>query len=325
MAINDYLNTSEWDKEGHPIKIYCGFDAQRVRKDEKKNKVASCFLYIYSRKAGRMVQKFEDGRQAINLTASGSQFLQGLTVIIDDRGSKLPLKPTKDGIAWTEQKGGENFRINLFDYASGAARLFWNEHAKLMPKKDRLNTFKRIVESFAEDQDQISSSGAPAKCMDDADFVEWKVAWTKSKRPKGKKDEIQINKKHSRMIETDGGTDTLLTLSQERVTEYLNAKGLDDNGVTSVSATITSFPRAAGTSQEHNPVTPESLNRAHGSVDVSNITFQNRKRNAGPANYTGERIIQVPEAPSRPRKKAKKSSKAARDKDEQKRIELEIQ
>ena len=87
------------ENEGHKIKIYCGFDAQRVKKEEKKGKVASCLLYVYSRKAGRMVQKLEEGRQSLNLAASDSRFLQGLTVIIDDRGSKLPLKPTKDGIA----------------------------------------------------------------------------------------------------------------------------------------------------------------------------------------------------------------------------------
>ena len=235
--------------------------------------------------------------------------------------SSLPLQNPS---SWTEQKGGENFRINLFDYASGAARLFWNEHAKLMPNKDRLNTFKKIVESFTEDQDQISESAVPAKCMDDSDFVEWNVAWTKSKKSKGRADEIQIYKRAKREVEKDGGSDTLLTLTQERVTEFLDAKGLSDlhAGVTSVSASTMSFPRTAA-EESAAPVTPDAGNRAHGSVDLSNIIPQERKRKAGPAGYTGERVIGEVVEPKR-RKKAKKTRKSSDD-EEEKLIEVEIQ
>ena len=71
-------------------------------------------------------------------------------------------------------------------------------------------------------------------------------------------------------------------------------------------------------------MTPDLNNRAHGSVDVANVINQGRKRNTGPAGYTGEGIIGNQEAPKKRRKKAKKSNQSTDD-HELKRLEAEIE
>jgi hypothetical protein len=52
-------------------------------------------LYVYSRQSGRLITHHADARTRLGLPAGGSEYSQGLTIIIDDFGGNLPLNPTK--------------------------------------------------------------------------------------------------------------------------------------------------------------------------------------------------------------------------------------
>merc|ERR1719469_792378 len=88
------------EPEGYDMNIYIGFDPTRLA-DHNSEKKAS--LFIYSRQSGRLIKYIEDARSTLKLGASGSDYSQGLTVIVDDVDGKLPLNPTKQDIAFGEQ------------------------------------------------------------------------------------------------------------------------------------------------------------------------------------------------------------------------------
>ena len=157
MPIEDMPDLGNWCDIGYNLRIYCGFDAQRLKK-EKEGSGTSCKLYIYSRQAGRLIEKRTDARNMLHLHASGSDFMQGLTVIIADIEAELPLMPTKDGIAWSEQRDGEVHKSNLISWAGGIVSLYWNYHFKQIKDHGSTKTPKdllaRIVKSFANKNSQ---------------------------------------------------------------------------------------------------------------------------------------------------------------------------
>ncbi|CAB9518362.1 expressed unknown protein [Seminavis robusta] len=154
--LDDYQASSDWIREGYPLNIYCGFDAQRVDWDVHNGSVSPCMMYIYSRQAGRLIKIDDDARLLLNLCASGSDYMQGLTIIIDDYTANLPLQPTKDGIAWSENRGGDVHRTNLLAWAGAVAQCFWKENFKKFDTKSTGGRaklmLKRVIRSFAVDQ-----------------------------------------------------------------------------------------------------------------------------------------------------------------------------
>ena len=77
---------SDPKENSNKIRIFVGFDPQRSKDD---NQQSCTSLYIYSRECGRLVKHVPDARNEIGLTASGTLFCQGLTVIVDDFESSL--------------------------------------------------------------------------------------------------------------------------------------------------------------------------------------------------------------------------------------------
>jgi hypothetical protein len=63
------LTHVNWDKEGYPLSIYCGFEAQRVADRDQAN---AAHMYIYSRASGRLIQIDDDARATLGLAASGT-------------------------------------------------------------------------------------------------------------------------------------------------------------------------------------------------------------------------------------------------------------
>ena len=178
--IEEMLDLSNWCDTGYNLRIYCGFDAQRLKK-EKEGSGTSCKLYIYSRQAGRLIEKQTDARSLLNLGASGSNFMQGLTVIIADIESELPLMPTKDGIAWSEQRDGEVHKSNLLAWAGGIVNLYWGYHFRQIqendPNKIAKETMVRIIKSFVNTDD---SNGEIVPNLVDGDFSSFEgVKWRK--------------------------------------------------------------------------------------------------------------------------------------------------
>jgi hypothetical protein len=86
------FDTSLDHQESYELRVFIGFDGIKVT-DPTAAKEAS--LYIYSRMSGRLVTYRPDARTLLGLCAGGTEFCQGLTVIIDDIGGNLPLNPTK--------------------------------------------------------------------------------------------------------------------------------------------------------------------------------------------------------------------------------------
>jgi hypothetical protein len=86
------FDTSSNHPASYELRVFIGFDGMKVT-DSTAAKEAS--LYVYSRQSGRLISHRPDARTLLGLTAGGTDFCQGLTVIIDDFGGNLPLNPTK--------------------------------------------------------------------------------------------------------------------------------------------------------------------------------------------------------------------------------------
>lgn len=79
-------------QQTYPMRVFLGFDGMRVTTSSTGREAS---LYIYSRQCGRLISHHADARTRLGLSAGGSEYCQGLTVIIDDYGGNLPLNPTK--------------------------------------------------------------------------------------------------------------------------------------------------------------------------------------------------------------------------------------
>jgi hypothetical protein len=104
-----------WMTQGYQLTVYCGFDS--IRANQKGN--TALRLYIYSRQSGRLITKIDDARHQLGLQHSGSDFCQGLTIIVDDYHGNLPLDPVKQNIAFSEEEGARAHEKNFFAWISG--------------------------------------------------------------------------------------------------------------------------------------------------------------------------------------------------------------
>lgn len=104
------------------LKVYMGFDALRVM-DEKQ--ASTCTLHIYSRACGRLIRTTVDARGELGLSNGGTDYCQGLTMIVDDGLSQLPLNPTKHDVAFTEHANGAIHRDNLYCFLNAIGRFYY--------------------------------------------------------------------------------------------------------------------------------------------------------------------------------------------------------
>ena len=68
----------------------------------------------------------EDARHALRITAGGTEYSQGLTVIIDDCDGNLRLNPSKTQVTFSEEAHGQTHEKNLYAWLSVAARLYYD-------------------------------------------------------------------------------------------------------------------------------------------------------------------------------------------------------
>jgi hypothetical protein len=120
---HDYNTAEDWHMPnlGHLMKLYIGFDPVRAAR-ENKNKATLC---IYSRKSGRLVKEVEDARGLIGLGSGGTDYAQGLTIILDDDCGKLPLTPTKQDLAFGNEATGKVHEENLFAWIGAFAHVYY--------------------------------------------------------------------------------------------------------------------------------------------------------------------------------------------------------
>jgi len=184
-------NVNPYRDNGYILHVYLGFDALRVA-GTGADKEAS--LYWYSRKQGRLIKRIGDARADLGLNATGTQFCQGLTVIVDDLNGQLPLNPTKQDVAFGEQGAmGEIHRQNLKLWIGAVTKIFYQFHL------DRYNGLKKTlterVKEKVPDVQALSGGGAErslkalSKCRLDRFFnfdlsyrPTSKAIWVRSKK-----------------------------------------------------------------------------------------------------------------------------------------------
>ena len=147
---------------GYILHVYLGFDALRVA-GTGADKEAS--LYWYSRKQGRLIKRIGDARADLGLPPGGTQFCQGLTVIVDDLNGQLPLNPTKQDVAFGEQGAmGEIHRLNLKLWIGAVTKIFYQFHL------DRCGGLKttltqRVKEKIPDVQALLVSGGGAERSL----------------------------------------------------------------------------------------------------------------------------------------------------------------
>ena len=184
----------------YPLHIYCGFDALRVHDDKPLNRSSPCQLYVYSRTAGRRIVHERDARHILGLTIGGVDYTQGLTCLMVDTEGHLPLTPTKDGLAWSEQAlHGHEHQRTVYAWAGACAHFFWHYHMKtFLPAgsrsshatKHRKQVLKETIASFvlpnervlrrSVARDQEDAPSLPTDNLQTADIttfpdMQWKV------------------------------------------------------------------------------------------------------------------------------------------------------
>lgn len=105
----------------HPtVRFFVGFDVTRPS--------SSAQVYFYSRQSGRLIKDMPDCRSFLNLSAGSTGFKQGLTIIVDDYNSTLPINPTKQDLSFAFQEHGTTHKTNLVFWLSGmfVALLFYS-------------------------------------------------------------------------------------------------------------------------------------------------------------------------------------------------------
>jgi Bromodomain len=217
------LPEDSWDKpspDKHTLSIYCGFDAQRVNRDmQQKRGASTCMLYIYSCQAGRLIQKEVDARYMLGLSSSGVDYTQGLTVIVNDVAGKLPLTPTKDGIAWSERTNGDIHQRNLLSWTGAVAGFFWNFHKQQIGGKNNnkvKEVMKNTIQSFAlvEQASNGVLTNVP-ETLEDANLSRFHgVQW---KRVQANFDNRWKIRKGMQPCTHEKGPDTLFSITADRL------------------------------------------------------------------------------------------------------------
>lgn len=131
----DTFRANDDRDDSYELRIFCGFDADRATLPDSRKE---CVLHLHSRKSGRLISTDADARTKLHLPASGSDYSQGLTVIMDDFKGKLPLNPTKQGVAFAEERRGNVHEENLYQIVGAVVHFYYNTHLKKFKGKTQL-------------------------------------------------------------------------------------------------------------------------------------------------------------------------------------------
>ncbi|KAI2498718.1 hypothetical protein MHU86_15785 [Fragilaria crotonensis] len=132
---HDFGCAADWHlpNSGNMLNLYLGFDPVRAKMDTK-NKAS---LLIYSRKSGRLVKEVEDARGVLGLISGGTDFGQGLTIILDDNLARLPLTPTKQDLAFGNEPTGKVHESNLFAWVGGFTHFYYQHFLEKYAKSKK--------------------------------------------------------------------------------------------------------------------------------------------------------------------------------------------
>jgi hypothetical protein len=93
----------------------------------------------------------------LGLTAGGTDFCQALTVIIDDIDGRLPLDPTKQGVAFGHHANGHVHHHNLYSVISGVVKFYYRYHRNKFGGSKSILTAKILEFSSADLPDELKT------------------------------------------------------------------------------------------------------------------------------------------------------------------------
>jgi hypothetical protein len=134
MREDDHWSSAGYAPGQKAFRLYIGFDALRV---VDKNLDSNPHLYIYSRSSGRKIVKYKDARNVLDMNAAGTTYSQGLTILLDDCQTSLPLNPTKQDTAFADCSTGEIFQTNLYMWIKAAVRVYYNRYLEILYHKKK--------------------------------------------------------------------------------------------------------------------------------------------------------------------------------------------
>lgn len=155
----------------------------------------------------------------LGISHSGVDYTQGLTVIINDHQGRLPLTPTKDGIAWSERAHGEIFERNIWAWTGAVAQCFWKEHnsrfgSSALSGNRGKEIMKKTIHSYVQDQLNIDPSVQVPQNLEKADLKTYvDFSWQLHRKAHGT--HWTIRRKGTPT--TTSGTDTLFPITHTRI------------------------------------------------------------------------------------------------------------
>ena len=149
---NDFRTAEDWliperADDCYQIQVSIGFDPSRANPHGSNNANSfnntfiggqACSLLIFSRISGRLFLKHDDARGVLRLTNSGTNFCQGLTIIVDDFEGNLPLTPTKESLAFGMEDNGKIHERNLYAWLGALANVYWTHFHNMYKTKKAL-------------------------------------------------------------------------------------------------------------------------------------------------------------------------------------------
>ena len=171
-----WRTSDDWHypQKGNSVYLYMGFDALRCNSSKPNqhhnnsdinNDKAS--LLVYSRKSGRLIQHVEDARFLLSLPTGGTDFSQGLTVLLDDYQSTLPLTPTKQDLAFANDPNGLVHRDNLMAWVGAFCHLYYMQHLEPFGKKQLL---RQAIENLVPTVQKLQQQDAFEPTLRFGDF-----------------------------------------------------------------------------------------------------------------------------------------------------------
>lgn len=157
------------------LDVYFGFDAVRCADPESKKRAT---LVYHSRRAGRLIKEHQDARGELNLTAGGTAYCQGLTIVVDDKHGHIPLNPTKTDLAFGEQAYGATHQESLKVWIAAATKIYYNHHLERCGKSKAVLT--KLVSGLKPKVERLQKD-TMLKSIDECQFttfedIDWKFS-----------------------------------------------------------------------------------------------------------------------------------------------------
>ena len=319
---SDFRTAEDWlipenEDDTYEIKVSIGFDPTRANPHGGAQNIANsnnfiggqaCSLLIFSRISGRLFLKHDDARGVLRLTNSGTNFCQGLTIIVDDFEGHLPLTPTKESLAFGMEDDGKIHERNLYAWLGALANTYWTHfHSVYKTKRALGNAVKAKVESVKQ-LEKKKAIDLPTLRFGTFSTVE-KLCFSRERV----RDSIRPYK--SDLTKWTAGPNTLIKLGEAKIakpkkkpiakkrkaSEYSALDGYDSDG----NDLMTGAPPAS--------VFENGASEGNGQDDAENALVHDRL-DGRPRRATKEpqRFEEVPEAP-KSRKKRFKNNKEKHD------------